>query len=133
MSERYAGAFRFSSRLLAAASVGWCAYAAWIIWVTPYSGSRSFSDVSHSGPLPLIVPLAIAAVGVVAAWTNRPIALLVSALVMLAYAVVTGFSIGGMYQPAVVALTFSTGLLWIARVLSHRRAATASTGTRRRS
>jgi hypothetical protein len=104
MSERYAVVLRFSSRLLASGSLAWCAYAAWVL--------RPFSELTPLGPLPLIVPLLTAAAAFLAAWTNRPIALSVGALVMLAYAFVTGFSIGGMYQPVGGALALSAALLW---------------------
>lgn len=113
---------RLASLMLSAASLVWCLVAGWSIWTTRvhYAGvddkataqettsaaaERSFSEVSALGPLPLIVPIVLTVTAIYAAWSRRPIVLLVLAGVLLAYAFVTGFSIGGAYvMPGIILL-----------------------------
>lgn len=110
-----------SWRLAAALAWGglaWSVAAGVLIWVLPQGSSvtatsdggvttgpgESFSSMSGLGPVPLLIPVALAGL---AAWAvlRRRRAVLIGATVVLAvYALLTGFSIGLAYVPAVVAL-----------------------------
>ena len=89
----------------------WCVVIGFVIWFTPmrYSGirngvpaviDRSFSEVSGNGALPLVIPVVVAALGTWGAWRGRRIFLGGSALLLAAFTVIAGFSIGGAYVPA---------------------------------
>jgi hypothetical protein len=61
---------------------------------------RQFSEVSGLGELPLVIPVLIAGLGAWGAWHGRRLVLAGSALLLVAFTVVAGFSIGGAYLPA---------------------------------
>ena len=86
----------------------WCVIVGFVIWFTPMhyvrtSGGvqtvvdRPFSDVSANGALPLVIPVAIAGLGTWGAWRNRRLALGASAVLLAAFTVISGFSIGAAY------------------------------------
>jgi hypothetical protein len=64
-----------------------------------YIVERSFVE-SGGGPLPLLVPVTVAAFAVWGAWMRRAAAFFGAALLLCAFTVVTGFSIGAYYLPA---------------------------------
>lgn len=89
----------------------WCIVIGFVIWFTPmrYSGisngvpaviDRQFSEVSGNGALPLVIPVLIAGLGAWGAWRGRRLVLAGSALLLLVFSVIAGFSIGGAYLPA---------------------------------
>jgi hypothetical protein len=100
-------------QVLALVSVSWCIVAGFRIWFTPvrYVGTRvdpgladqhivvhkAFHDASSLGLIPLVIPTLIALAGAWAAWRGAGVALLIAALLLAAFAFVTGFSIGGAY------------------------------------
>jgi hypothetical protein len=119
------------ARGLALAAVVWCvAIGAWL-WITPIryngaastayadsggvvqqatyqvTGSRSFADVSLLGPLPLIIPLVLAAIGAWAVWRGRVIPAAIATGILLLFAILGGFSIGAGYVPAVAGLAWA--------------------------
>ena len=114
------------SQTLALVSLSWCVVVGFRIWFTPvrYTGITvvpgqpdqhtvaysAFADVSSFGPLPLIVPPLIAVAGAWAAWHGARVALGLAALLLAAFAFVTGFSIGGAY-------ILPAGLLLVATLL----------------
>jgi hypothetical protein len=61
---------------------------------------RQFSEVSGNGALPLVIPLLIAGLGTWGAWLGRRLVLAASALLLVAFTVIAGFSIGGAYLAA---------------------------------
>lgn len=86
----------------------WCIVIGFIIWFTPmhYSGirngvhvviDRQFSEVSGNGVLPLVIPVLIAGLGTWGAWLGRRLVLASSALLLLVFTVISGFSIGAWY------------------------------------
>jgi hypothetical protein len=117
-------------RGLALAAVAWCVAVGVWLWTTPIryngvastayadsggvvqqanyqvTGSRSFADVSVFGPLPLIVPVLLAAIGAWAVWRGRKLPAAIATGILLVFTVLAGFSIGAGYVPAVA------GLVW---------------------
>ena len=101
---------------LAILSFVWCVAVGFVIWFTPLAGMESsggsaqpeterrvqvpFSEVSEFGAAPLVVPAAIAAIGVWAAIRRRRILLSAAALLLATFTFLTGFSIGAAYIPA---------------------------------
>ena len=89
----------------------WCIVIGFVIWFTPmrYAGisngvpvtiDRQFSEVSANGALPLIIPVLIAGLGTWGAWLSRRVVLASSALLLVIFTVISGFSIGAGYLPA---------------------------------
>jgi hypothetical protein len=123
------------SQTLALISLSWCVVVGFRIWFTPvrYTGITvvpgrpdqhtvaysAFADVSSFGPLPLIIPTLIAIAGAWAAWRGARVALGLAALLLAAFAFVTGFSIGGAYILPAGLLLLAT--LFAARVGPMRR------------
>jgi hypothetical protein len=127
---------RWIARGLASAAVAWCAGIGVWLWVAPvpYNGSmstayadsngvvqqatyevegtQSFAERSALGPVPLLIPVLLAALGAWAIWRKRllPAALAVGSLVV--FTVLAGFSIGTGYLPAAAALVWA----FVARV-----------------
>jgi hypothetical protein len=119
------------ARGLAIAAVAWCAAVGVWLWATPIrdngaastayadsggvvqqatyqvTGSRSFADVSLLGPLPLIIPLVLAAIGAWAVWRGRVIPAAIATGILLLFAILGGFSIGAGYVPAVAGLAWA--------------------------
>jgi hypothetical protein len=117
-------------RGLALGAVAWCVAVGVWLWITPirsngvastaYADSggvvqqtpyrlaetRSFADVSLLGPLPLIIPVLIAAIGAWAVWRGRLIPAAIATAVLLVFTNLGGLSIGAGYVPAVA------GLVW---------------------
>jgi hypothetical protein len=112
------------SPILAAISAIWCVIVGGWIWFTPvrYSGIvggfgrpdqhvvqyRAFSEISHFGPLPLIIPTVLAILATWAAWRGRRVGLGGSALFFAGFTIIAGFSIGGAYLPAAGSLILAT-------------------------
>ncbi len=110
--------------ILASISAVWCVAIGLWIWFTPVGNSaivrgssrpeqdvvhyRSFSEISHFGALPLIVPTAVAILATCAAWRGIRAGLGVSALLFVGFTFIAGFSIGGAYLPAAALLTLAT-------------------------
>ena len=109
--------------LLAAIGAMWCVGMGFWLWFTPmrYDGItvtegtrqevttyRSFSEVSQLGPLPLIIPACVALVAVWAAWGGRRVGLGLATLLLAGFTIISGFSIGANYLPAVGALILAT-------------------------
>lgn len=67
------------------------------VQTVPVESVRRFADISLFGPLPLIVPVVLAAFGTWAAWRNRRLPLLLATAALLVFCFVTGFSIGRGY------------------------------------
>ena len=97
--------------LLSTFSLAWCVLIGGWLWFTPiqYEGFindvptvryQSFSDVSLFGAAPLIVPVLIAAIAAWAAWRSRRVVLGFAAFLLVAFAFISGFSIGRGYLPA---------------------------------
>jgi hypothetical protein len=122
--------------VLAAGAVVWCIGVGIWIWVTPirYSGvsaqtwssstsqgtnattirtapfreTRRFADVSLFGPLPLAIPVTVAGLAALAIWRRKGILLtLLPTAAFLLFCFIAGFSIGGAYVPAGVALAIA--------------------------
>lgn len=106
---------------LATLGLVWCVAVGWWIWGSPvpFSGTsdgvasvryRAFSEISHFGPAPLIVPAVLAALAVWAAWRGQRLVGGAAAVLLAAFALVAGFSIGGAYIPAAGLLLAAAGL-----------------------
>ena len=72
---------------------------------------HSFSEVSLLGPVPLVVPVLIAAVAAWAAWRSHQVILGFAAFLLAVFTFISGFSIGAGYLPA-------SGLLFLAAVVA---------------
>ena len=110
--------------ILASISALWCVVVGFLIWSTPvrYAGIvvvpgrpdehvvdyRAFSDVSHFGAVPLIIPAVLALLATWAASRGSRIGLGVAALSFSGFTFVSGFSIGGAYLPAAGSLILAT-------------------------
>jgi hypothetical protein len=104
---------RTTMTTLAGISATWCIVTGVRIWVTPVRWAgvvggappgetmveyRSFSEISLLGPVPLVIPAALAIFAAWAAWRGRGFALAIAALLFAGYGYITGFSIGGAYR-----------------------------------
>lgn len=107
-------------RGLATLSAVWCVVVGCWIWFTPIPVSRgvlaptiytSFSNMSLFGPLPLLVPAAIALLGAWAVWNDRRVLSGVVAALLLVFSIIGGFSIGGAYLPAAGGMGLATAAL----------------------
>lgn len=117
------------ANILAAAGLFWSIGVGVWIWVTPirYSGvssqmtassstsgantsvlrtgpveqTRRFSEVSRLGPVPLMIPAAVAGFAALGVWRRKGLLLmLLPTAVFLLFCFVAGFSIGGAFVPA---------------------------------
>ena len=119
------------ARALAIAAVAWCGAIGVWLWVTPVrssgvasaayadsngvvqqasdevTDSRSFAEVSALGPVPLLMPLLLAALGAWAVWRGRMLPAAVATGALLVFTVLAGFSIGAAYVPPAAALVFA--------------------------
>ncbi len=126
MDERILHARASSALRWASVAVAlWCLGAALAVWFQPVVwegqlasaksapadslpiyGLQSFSDwAGPSGIVLLTVPFLMAAVTSFALWRDRPLAALPLALLLLLYSLVAGFTIGGAFVAAGVAMT----------------------------
>jgi hypothetical protein len=72
-----------------------------ILRTGPVEQTRRFSDVSRLGPVPLMVPAAVAGLAALGVWRRRSLLLmLLPTAALLLFCFVAGFSIGGAYVPA---------------------------------
>jgi hypothetical protein len=108
------------SRGLATLSAGWCVVVGCWIWFTPIPVTRgvlapavytSFSAMSLFGPVPLLVPAAIALLGAWAAWRGHGVVLGAVAALLLLFSYIAGFSIGAGYMPAAGGMVLATAAL----------------------
>jgi hypothetical protein len=112
---------RWIATCLAAAAVFVSVWAGIRIWSTPLryevvdatvdgTGANHRSEfVSHGvGVVPLSIPVAISGLGAWAAYRKRRWRLIVAALALAVFSVVTGFSIGAAYLPAVAGLVLAS-------------------------
>jgi hypothetical protein len=103
--------------LIGVAVVIWTSASSYRIWTTPLqyevveghsgadgqSGQRrgvaevSFSEVSALGAVPLVIPVALAVSGMMAILGRRGAATVRSALLLLGFSIISGFSIGNAY------------------------------------
>lgn len=113
--------------ILASVSMAWCVVVGFMIWFTPVRYSaivgateqpdrqvveyRAFSEISHAGLLPLVVPVVLATLATWAAWRGSRVGLSGLALLFGVFTFISGFSIGGAYLPA-------AGVLIVAALLS---------------
>ena len=72
-----------------------------------FARNTSFSEISRLGPLPLFIPVLIAATGLWGAWRRRRLPLGIATTLMLFFVVLTSFSVGSAYLPAVGALAWA--------------------------
>ena len=122
---------RCIARVLAIAAVAWCVGIGLWLWVTPvpYNGSmstaytdssgvaqhatyeikgtQSFAERSALGPVPLLIPVLLAALGAWAIWRRRLLPAALAAGTLLVFTVLAGFSIGAGYVPATAALVWA--------------------------
>jgi hypothetical protein len=122
---------QFVQRGLALAAVAWCVAVGIWLWVTPipsdgvgssayvdsggvvrqttyrFADSRSFADISALGPVPLIIPVLLTGISAFAVWRRRVTPAVIATVVLLAFVVLGGFSIGPGYLPAVGALIWA--------------------------
>lgn len=72
-----------------------------ILRTGPVEQTRRFSDVSRLGPVPLMIPAAVAGLAALGVWRRKSLLLmLLPTAVFLLFCFVAGFSIGGAYVPA---------------------------------
>jgi len=123
------------SKFLSAAGLLWCISIGIWIWVTPIRSSgvstqtwwsagddgvvssgertvpfdsyRRFADSSRLGALPLLMPVMLATLATWAAWRNKQLLLSLTTALLLAFCVLTGFSIGTGYFPAAGAMLWA--------------------------
>ena len=113
-----------ASRTCVLSAFRWCSWARYQLWTTPitYSGievssysngksatntitkTRKFSEVSHSGIAPLIVPVLISLMALWAILRGKTVGLFVATVLLSIFWLLAGFSIGMAYTPAVVLL-----------------------------
>lgn len=103
---------------LSCAGLMWCVAVGLLLWFLPLGsssssssaggviadGGQSFASISSLGPLPLIVPVVLVAIAVWSALRRHRCVLLGAAILVTLFSLLTGFSIGLAYLPAVAAL-----------------------------
>ena len=92
---------------LSFASLLWCVAVGLLLWFLP-SGGQSFASISALGPVPLIIPVALAAVGAWSAYRRHRLVLVAATGVLALFVFLTGFSIGLAYVPATAALVVAS-------------------------
>jgi hypothetical protein len=92
---------------LSFASFLWCVAVGVLLWFLP-SGGQSFASISALGPVPLIIPVALVAVGAWSAYRRHRLVLVVATGAIALFAFLTGFSIGLAYLPAAAALVVAS-------------------------
>lgn len=119
-------------RILATVGLLWSVWAGVRIWTTPvvthrvamvaegsneervssqpFREAQRFAEVSPLGALPLLIPVALAALAVFGAWIRESFSLTLGAVLLLGYSFVTGFSIGGAYVPAALCLVAASSV-----------------------
>lgn len=104
--------------ILSFAGLLWCVAVGLLLWFIPLGSSatesspgtvmtggvQSFASISALGPVPLIAPVVLAAIGAWSAYRRHTLVLVVATAVIGLFAALTGFSIGFAYVPAVAAL-----------------------------
>lgn len=116
---------RLAPRIVATASFVWSIAIGWWLWTRPFRSVGlvssaedpnkmirdekifAFSDISALGGTPLLIPIALTGLAMLAAWTNRAITLFVLSLALMGYSFITGFSIGNAYMPAAYVLVIA--------------------------
>ena len=103
---------------LSLAGLLWCVAVGLLLWFLPLGssssnssagetvagGGESFASLSGYGPLPLIVPAVLCGVAVWSALRHHRLVLILSTVLLGLFALLSGFSIGLFYVPAVLAL-----------------------------
>jgi hypothetical protein len=103
---------------LSCAGLLWCVAVGFLLWFLPLGssssasssgavvedGGQSFASISSLGPLPLIVPVVLVAIAVWSAFRRHRRVLLGATILVTLFSLLTGFSIGLAYLPAVAAL-----------------------------
>jgi len=115
-----------ASKILVISAFCWCIWVGYQIWTTPvtYKGievvgsvnsnirikevteTREFSDISDLGATPLIIPVLITLIAIWSIFRFNIIILLVATVLLSVFWVLSGFSIGIAYTPAMVILVF---------------------------
>jgi hypothetical protein len=119
---------------LSSACLLWCMAAGLLLWFVPLGSSesasgsatvvggqtivssgpvvvshgQSFASVSGLGPVPLIIPVVLAAIATWSALRRRTWVLLGATILLALFAFLTGFSIGLFYLPAAAALVVAS-------------------------
>ena len=107
--------YRLVSKLLVFGVCLWCLWAGYWLWTTPLtSDGRYFSEISHLGVTPLVVPVLISLMALWSIFKLNMIMLTLATILLLAFWLISGFSIGMVYTPAVILLAFVCGMSWIA-------------------
>ena len=126
---------------LSVAALLWCVVIGLLIWFLPLGSSssgnssgdvmedvgRSFASMSALGSVPLIIPTGLAVIAVWSAYRRSRVVLAVTTVLMTAFVILAGFSIGLAYVPAVGAL-FAASLI---AVSASRGQGSASAGQSR--
>lgn len=128
---------RFLALSIVLASVAWTVWVGVRIWTTPvryqvagatvpgeFIGddgrryvNRPFDEVSSAGPVPLLVPIGVTAAALAGAVAGSTPFLGFSAFLLFVLSFIGGFSIGGAYMPAALALGLATVLQYLQRRL----------------
>ena len=84
------------------------------IWFGPIYGPRSFASISGFGPIPLIVPAALATLAATFAWRRQRAPYLLCTAAFGVFVIISSLSIGEYYIPAIGLLIW--GLLALVAV-----------------
>ncbi|MBV1930689.1 MAG: hypothetical protein KUG71_03150 [Porticoccaceae bacterium] len=74
---------------------------------------RYFSEISHFGPTPLVVPALISLFALWSIFKLNMLMLTVATVLLSVFWLVSGFSIGMAHTPAVMLLVFVCGMNWV--------------------
>jgi hypothetical protein len=83
---------------------------------------QSFASVSALGPIPLIIPVVLAAIGMWSALRRHKLVLIGATVLFALFAFLTGFSIGLFYLPAVALLVLACIIALSASARPHEAA-----------
>lgn len=76
-------------------------------------GGRYFSEVSHLGAVPLVIPALISLFALWSIFKLKILMLTLATVLLSVFWLISGFSIGIAYTPAVTLLVLVCGMNWV--------------------
>ncbi|MDH3974257.1 MAG: hypothetical protein OEV42_08260 [Deltaproteobacteria bacterium] len=111
------------SKTLVMLSLSWCIFTGIYLWATPITSSETvkFSEISRFGIIPLVIPVSIALVAVWAIYTYSNTVLFMATILLGVFWLLSGFSIGLCYTPALILLGCASITSLVETLLTRRK------------
>lgn len=102
--------YRIVSKLLVLGACLWCVWTGYWLWTTPLTNEGGyFSEISYLGATPLVIPVLISLMALWSIFKLKMLMMLIATLLLLVFWLITGFSIGMAYTPALMLLGLACG------------------------